>query len=283
MAHPQPPPRTTGMNKERTNFAMIPRLVLESGLSVHAVRLYLEMKMTAGEDECGQCWKGTTTLAKACRMAAGSVSKAKGELLSKGFIKNLGRIIGEKGNLRDTDTFLIVDIWPLNSEEHGGKASAKLKESPLQAPSPFPEAPCKPLGRSPDESERSPNERKRSPSETNKNPMNKNPEIRAHSASGVRVIGRIELMRMGYDYHEADILALWNEKMTPLGWLPVDTFSAEVSDKFVIWNEDDCEEQDFDLAQATALFKKSDFPNPRTPTFVRFMRDRFKHPLTSKV
>jgi hypothetical protein len=253
MAHPPPPPRTKGMSKERTNFAMIPRLVLESGLSVHAVRLYLEMKMTAGEDECGQCWKGTKTLAKACRMAAGSVSKAKGELLSKGFIKNLGRIIGEKGNLRDTDTFLIVDIWPLNSEE-----------------------------RSPDESERSPNERKRSPSETNKNPMNKNPEKRAHSASGVA--GKLELIRLGYEDHEAEILALWNEKMTPLGWLPVDTFSEEVCDMFLIWNEDDCEEQDFDLAQATALFKKSDFPNPnRTPTFVRFMRDRFKHPLTSKV
>jgi hypothetical protein len=272
------------MSTERTNFTMIPRLVMESGLSVHAVRLYLEMRMTTGELKGGQCWKSTQTLAEGCRMAAGSVSKAKSELLSKGFIKNLGRIIGEKGNLRDTDTFLIVDIWPLNSEEHGGKASAKLKESPLQAPSPFPEAPCKPLGRSPDESERSPNERKRSPGETNKNPMNKNPEIRAHSASGVRVIGKIELMQMGYDYHEAEILALWNEKMTPLGWLPVDTFSEEVCDMLVIWNEDDCEEQDFDLAQATALFNKSDFPNPnRTPTFVRFMRDRFKHPLTSKV
>jgi hypothetical protein len=59
--------------------------------------------------------------------------------------------------------------------------------------------------------------------------------------------------------HEAEILALWNEKMTPLGWLPVDTFSEEVCDMLVIWNEDDCEEQDFDLAQMWVIcaFPKS--------------------------
>jgi hypothetical protein len=107
-------------------------------------------------------------------------------------------------------------------------------------------------------------------------------EPTTHSASGV--VGKFELMRLGYDDHQAEIISLWNEKMTPLGWLPVDAYSDEVCSVMEIWNEDDCEEQDFDLAQATALFKKSDFPNPnRTPSFVRFMRDRFKHPHTSKV
>jgi hypothetical protein len=103
-----------------------------------------------------------------------------------------------------------------------------------------------------------------------------------HSAS--ELVGKFELMRFGYADHQAEIISVWNEKMTPLGWLPVDAYSDEVCSVMEIWNEDDCEEQDFDLAQATALFKKCDFPKPnRTPSFVRFMRDRFKHPHTSKV
>ena len=201
MANPPHPPRTTSMSKERDKFAMIPHLVLESGLSVHAVRLYLEMKMTTGEKESGECCKSTETLATACRMAMGSVSNAKQQLLSKGFIKNLGKIKG-----RDSDTFQVVKIWSRNSEK-----------------------------RSPDESQRSPNESERSPGETNKNPMNKNPRIRtSHSASGVA--GESELIQMGYEPDHAQILSLWNKKMTPLGWLPLNTYSTEVVNVFRIWS-----------------------------------------------
>lgn len=255
MAHPpQPPSHATGMSEDRSHFAMIPRLVLESGLSVHAVRLYLEMKMTTGEEESGECWKGTKTLAKACKMSTGTVSNAKLELISKGFIKNLGRIKDSKGFQRDTDTFQVVKIWNRNSEE-----------------------------RSPNEIKRSPDERERSPDETNKNPMNKNPEIRtSHSASGVKV-GKSELIQMGYERDHAEILSLWNEKMPPRGWLPVNAYSEEVEAVMEIWNADYCEAEDFDLQTAAVFFAEAETPEPnRKPTFVRFMRDNFRHPLTAK-
>jgi len=255
MAHPpQPPSHVTEMSEDRSNFALIPRLVLESGLSVHAVRLYLEMKMTTGEEESGECWKGTKTLAKACKMSTGTVSNAKFELLSKGFIKNLGRIKDSKGFQRDTDTFQVVNIWNRNSEE-----------------------------RSPNERKSSPDERERSPDETNKNPMNKNPEIKSfHSASGVKV-GKSELIQMGYERDHAEILALWNERMPARGWLPVNALSDEVVAVMEIWNEEDSEAQDLDLKRATDFFSKAESAKPnRKPTFVRFMRDNFRHPLTAK-
>ena len=241
MAHP--PLRATEMSEHRGNFAQIPRLVLESGLSVHAVRLYLEMKMTTGKEESGECWKSTKTLAKACKMSTGTVSNAKLELLSKGFIKNRGRIKDSKGFLRDTDTFQVVNIWNRNSEE------------------------------------RSPNERKSSPGETNKNPLNKN---LTHSASGV-VVGKSELIQMGYETEHAEILAHWNERMPARGWLPVNAFSDEVGAVMEIWNEEDSEAQDLDLKRATDFFSKAEAAKPNgKPTFVRFMRDNFRHPLTAK-
>ena len=239
------------MSTERTNFTMIPRLVMESGLSVHAVRLYLEMRMTTGELKGGQCWKSTQTLAEGCRMAAGSVSKAKSELLSKGFIKNLGRIKGEKGNLRDTDTFLIVDIWSLNSEE-----------------------------RSSDESERSLNERKRSYGETNKNPLNKNPNNNIHSVSGV-VVEESDLIQMGYEPEQAEIISLWNEVMPSRGYFQVTKFSNEVEKCFELWNEETLEAENLTLRTAQALFTNPGQPNSKKPTFVRFIRDRYKSPAST--
>ena len=58
----------------------IPNLIAEMGLSVYAFRLYVHIKRVAGESQSDDCQHSTRSLARACRMSIGQVSKAKREL-----------------------------------------------------------------------------------------------------------------------------------------------------------------------------------------------------------
>lgn len=88
----------------------IPNIVDDMDLDPYSFRLYVHLKRVAGDS--GQCWQSTKTLAKACRMSAGEVSKAKRVLLSQGLIQVI-----EKPNLRGGKAFHeihIMDVWPKN-------------------------------------------------------------------------------------------------------------------------------------------------------------------------
>lgn len=94
----------------RKYYTQIPNIIDDSDLSVYAIRLYLHLKRVAGE--YGDCYQSTSTLAKACRMSAGSVVKAKEELQKKGFIQ-IDIIKGEHGEF-DRHNITIVDVWNAN-------------------------------------------------------------------------------------------------------------------------------------------------------------------------
>jgi hypothetical protein len=239
MAHPPPPPRTTGMSFRHTN-------AVKAHSKTRALARTILMCIADRCDKRNESWPDMDTLAQEANCTKRSVINA-----LKNIPKDELEIFHRGGSGRgDSNRYrLLISL----EQERVKSTTERVKSTTERVKTDSPE-----LSRT----------------------ISKEPTT--HSASGV--VGKFELMRLGYDDHQAEIISLWNEKMTPLGWLPVDAYSDEVCSVMEIWNEDDCEEQDFDLAQATALFKKSDFPNPnRTPSFVRFMRDRFKHPHTSKV
>src|SRR5574340_824381 len=70
------------LHKYRTEF---PNLIDDMNLSVYAYRLYGRLKRVAGD--AGECWQSTHTLSTSCSMSAGSVLKAKQELVNKGLIR----------------------------------------------------------------------------------------------------------------------------------------------------------------------------------------------------
>jgi hypothetical protein len=125
-------------------FASIPNIVEEMNLNPYEYRLYAHFKKVVGEVAAGVCWKSTKTLAKECRMSAGSVSKAKKTLVEKGLI--IIKYIPNSGH--DSHDITIVDIWKQNYERY-----LELK--------------------APKEDQRSSSERQRSPGETKKNPIRK--------------------------------------------------------------------------------------------------------------
>lgn len=87
----------------------IPNIIDDLGLSVHAYRLYGHIKRVTGAFG-GKCTQNTATLAKACCMSRGSVTKAKAELLA------MKLITIESGDpvAQTSDTVRIVNIWPAN-------------------------------------------------------------------------------------------------------------------------------------------------------------------------
>lgn len=95
------------LHKYRTE---IPNLLDDSDLSVYAFRLYVHLKRVAGDS--GRCYQSTATMAKACKMSAGMVSKAKNELVSKDLIV-LTIKKGEHGEF-DSHLIEIKDIWAEN-------------------------------------------------------------------------------------------------------------------------------------------------------------------------
>lgn len=90
----------------------IPNLVDEMELSVYAFRLYARLKRVAGDS--GQCWESTRTLADACKMSVGQVSKAKLELSDAKLINLQHR------DRKQTDLISIADVWPLNFAHFAG-------------------------------------------------------------------------------------------------------------------------------------------------------------------
>lgn len=96
----------------RKYFTMMPNVIDDMHLSPFAFRLYLHLKRVAGDD--GKCYQSTETLSKACEMSAGSVSKAKLELVSKSLIE-IKIISGDHGEFYRHE-ITIIDIWKINAE-----------------------------------------------------------------------------------------------------------------------------------------------------------------------
>lgn len=84
----------------------IPNIIDDMDLSVYAFRLYVRLKRVAGDN--GKCFYSTRELAEQCKMGAGSVSRAKQELVDKELIR-----IDSQGN-SERDIITIVDLWPAN-------------------------------------------------------------------------------------------------------------------------------------------------------------------------
>lgn len=141
----------------RKYFAMIPHLVDDLELSVYAYRLYGHLRRVVGESDDGRCWQSTGTLSERCRMSAGSVSKAKQELVDQGLI----RVRLEAGRGTRYHVITIVDIWERNLGHYANRARSS-GESDSET-------------RSPRESAPSSGESARSPGETKKNPVKKEP------------------------------------------------------------------------------------------------------------
>ncbi len=99
-------------------FSQIPNLVDIMGLSPHAYRLYGHLKKVTGET--GKCWQSTTTLAKACNMSSGMVSKSKQELES--VYPPLVRIESKPFDRGAYHEIVITDIWAINHAFWTGEA-----------------------------------------------------------------------------------------------------------------------------------------------------------------
>jgi DnaD/phage-associated family protein len=95
------------------HFTSIPNMVDDMNLSPYAFRLYAHLKRVAGD--LGACWQSTNTLAAACLMSAGMVSKSKQELTEKKLIHI------ERKHKPDGDWYhevKIIDIWLQNSRAY---------------------------------------------------------------------------------------------------------------------------------------------------------------------
>lgn len=92
----------------------LPILLDDMNLSVYAFRLYVHLKRVAERSDEGSCWESARTLASACNMSSGQVSKAKDELEQQGLITRHPKVL--RGGIGDDIT--IVDIWPRNFERY---------------------------------------------------------------------------------------------------------------------------------------------------------------------
>jgi len=132
-------------------FTMIPHIVEALDLTPYAFRLYAHLKRVTGENKTGKCWKSTSTLAKACRMSAGSISNAKKEL--ENTYPPLIRITSKMKDNAIYHEITIIDVWQMNSDLGNG-IPVHLVKTPIQ---------------------RSCGERPRSCGETKKSTVKKNP------------------------------------------------------------------------------------------------------------
>lgn len=102
----------------------LPILIDDMNLSVYAFRLYVHLKRVAERSEEGSCWESARTLATACNMSSGQVSKAKDELERNGLIvRHIKMLRGGIG-----DDIAIVDIWPENFKRYAPESDHR-KES----------------------------------------------------------------------------------------------------------------------------------------------------------
>lgn len=96
----------------RKYYTQIPNMIDDLDLSMIAFRLYVHLKRVTGES--GVCWQSSGTLAKACGMSTGAVSKAKLELALAGLIV----ITKKKDHLKAYHEIILVDIWRQNIEKY---------------------------------------------------------------------------------------------------------------------------------------------------------------------
>jgi hypothetical protein len=139
----------------------LPNLVDDMDLSVYAFRLYSHLKRVASDS--GMCWQSTETLAQACHMSAGAVSKAKDDLVKAGLIHIEEQQLDRGG--RAAHHIFINDIWLENfikySSNRGATSLHELGSSSGELPS------------SPHEQASSPHEVKKEPLSNKKEPNKK--------------------------------------------------------------------------------------------------------------
>ena len=102
-----------------------PNMIDDIGLTLHAFRLYCHLKRVAGDG--GLCWQSTETLAKACKMGSGSISRAKQELVDNKLIE-ITSIKRPQGG-RHAHNITIIDIWASNELKY--KKASSLEEVAL--------------------------------------------------------------------------------------------------------------------------------------------------------
>ena len=109
------------LRKYRTE---IPNLIDDMDLSVYAFRLYVHLKRVAGDS--GKCWQGKRTLADACKMSAGMVTKAKRELVDAGLIE----VEAGDALAGQPDTITICDVWGQNFVRYSAANPGHAMTSP---------------------------------------------------------------------------------------------------------------------------------------------------------
>ena len=110
----------------RKYYSQIPHLIDDADMSVYAYRLYGHIKRVVGQT--GECNQSTTTLARHCHMAMGSIKKAKEELAALGFIK----IVVKKGKHGEFDQHIITitDVWAENMAKYSTCSPHEQEHSP---------------------------------------------------------------------------------------------------------------------------------------------------------
>lgn len=113
----------------RKYYTQVPNMIDDAGLSLIAFRLYVHLKRVAGEN--GECYQSTSTLATACNMSAGAISKAKAELIKAELIE----IEVMKDKEKQYHSITIKDVWAKNLTTYTdslsrGEHSLSLSEQP---------------------------------------------------------------------------------------------------------------------------------------------------------
>lgn len=109
----------------RKYFTIIPNMIDDADLSVYAFRLYVHIKRVAGEN--GNCHQNIKTLADACRMSQGMVTKARRELAEKNLI-TIERVENPHGGY-DYMHIRIADLWKENASSYSEPASSQSDTS----------------------------------------------------------------------------------------------------------------------------------------------------------
>lgn len=180
---------------ERKYFTLIPNMVLDIGLSPYAQLLYVHLKRVVGADLSGECFKSTKTLARELGVSTGTISQAKQELVTIGFISIEKRAHPRGGRPRHYIT--LRDIMPQNIGFYHHPISDSVPSSPDElAPS-------------------SPDERSSSPGE----PEEEHREEEPDDGGGMSNELAKKLMALGVHRDMAKTLATARSPEAVEGWL----------------------------------------------------------------
>ena len=125
------PQSRTGKKPNRDNFTMVPNIVMTLDLTGNELRLYLQIKMLAGEDNV--CWQNGEQLAKGCHMSEGAVVNAKAKLISEGLIIIEPHVQGNRSPHR----IKVVEVWHKNHARYHQvplTSPGELSDRPLTSP-----------------------------------------------------------------------------------------------------------------------------------------------------